>query len=541
MTLGGGGGDPGLGLRVAARLRRVPATVWVATVALGAVLVLWSLLTPAGRAPDEFTHADLVFHLAEQPSYPDFDERMVGAAAGDLHLRQQLQSRGQRLTVAGARPATERPTFDEMGGDEPSAWRLPNQMPQHPPFYYYSAAAVVRVERAVVPGELSFGREWLLVRLFGAALVLPLPLLAWWAATALGVGAVAARAASLFPLAVPQLAHIGASVSNDSLLTLLGALLAVAGARVLSGDASRRTAVVAGVIGGLALLTKALALFLVMALLVAYAVAAVRRTAPRRKVVRAAVLAGAVSSAVGGWWWVRNLVRHGTPAPTITDQFFLARPGFEPDTGWWVGRAAVWLPQRFWGTFDWLTVPLAAPVVVGASALAVVAVLAALAPGRWSRSDEASPGRVRLAALLTGVLLLLGFVLQHAWEIYARSGHPQFLQGRYLFGALVPIAVVVAVGATRLLGRWAPVAVLGWALVMVVDGFRVALAAWWGPPGSSVRGALRAADAWNPLVDQAVWGVLALTLVAGLGLAVTVGRDLLRPPSGRAADGVEGG
>ena len=73
-----------------------------------------------------------------------------------------------------------RPAWDDEGGDRPVGGL--NQMPQHPPLYYQAMATVLRAERAVGGGPASTDRELALLRLVNAALLAPLPLLAWWAA-----------------------------------------------------------------------------------------------------------------------------------------------------------------------------------------------------------------------------------------------------------------------------------------------------------------------------------------------------------------------
>jgi 4-amino-4-deoxy-L-arabinose transferase-like glycosyltransferase len=517
--------------------------VWAATALFGGLLVFWSLLTPIDRAPDEFTHADLVFHLAEGGSYPEYDRRMVGAAARGIRLGQVLLS-GGTPTRRNAESRSERPTFDELGGDRPSEWVQPNQMPQHPPLYYRAAALVVRVERAVVPGpEWSFEREWHLVRIFSAALVLPLPLLIWLAASRLGASDAVSCAAALFPLAIPQVAHVGASINNDTLSVLLSAMLAVLLAGVLRGRSTWHTAVAAGFVCGLALLTKVYGLTLVTWVGLAYLAAAWRRPSRRREFATSAAIATATATLVGGWWWILNLIRYGTPTPSVIGRFFPDRPGFSPDVAWWTRRAVVWLAERFWGTFDWLTVPMNRWVLLAASVVAVAAVVAAFSPQRvrWLRGPDPPLGRVRLAAYGSIVLILLVPLVQATWSVYARSGRPQGLQGRYFFPALVPIAILVAIGLARLAGRWAPALVLAWSLIMVLDGWRVALRAWWGAPGASVVESLRAVDAWNPAADQATWAVLGLIAVSFAALVAAVARDTVQGPDTRGRRPPPGG
>src|SRR5690606_32894495 len=135
--------------------------------------------------------------------------------------------------------------------------------------------------------------------------------------------------------------------------------------------------------------------------------------------------------------------------------------------------------SRFWGSFNSYEVALPNAVVILSTALAAVAALAALAPRRSPDGDvdhpapEPEPEHPRsgdIAAIGSIVVLLVVFVFVRAWNLYVESALRPFIQGRYLFGATVALAVIVAVGATRLIGRWAPLAALVFVVVMQGTG-----------------------------------------------------------------------
>src|SRR5207247_1328315 len=77
-----------------------------------------------------------------------------------------------------------------------------------------------------------------------------------------GLAKPASVAAAAVLLAVPELYHIGASVNNDNLLILLLFGSTLAAATVARGDVRFRPAAVFGLVVGLALLPKGLALYL---------------------------------------------------------------------------------------------------------------------------------------------------------------------------------------------------------------------------------------------------------------------------------------
>lgn len=515
---------------------QVPRAVIAATCVCGLLLALWSTALPLGDAPDELAHADLVFHLATGAPYPKYDGRKIGAALQQLCLDTTASIRAcprptERATATSIRPHTEANApakssyldFEAEGGDGEVG--SANQMLQHPPLYYWAMSRIVRIERSVLPGSglPPLAREFALVRLANVLLVAPLPLLAWWACRRLGLADSIGIVASLVPLAVPQLLHIGSTMNNDNLLTLLVAILTVLLAGVLRGDVSRRTAVAVGAVTGLALLTKAFALVLPIPIAAAYAVAWWRNRQRREPIVGLA-LAGIVTAAVGGWWYLRNIARGDGIAPSTDEERLntsLRPAGFHTDAGRWARRFVSMLTERFWGAFGWngvhisIAVTIAATVVLlGAMAFGLITIRRApLEEPRTWLAQQRAPGRLDLAVLLLPAALFGAFVMSRSWTLYGRTSQFSFIQGRYLFGTIVGIALVAAVGLRRLAGRWAGVAAFAWVAVMQVEGLRRVLSAYWGARGSGPSDQLRALVAWSVWPDR--WLVVGALALAG--------------------------
>jgi 4-amino-4-deoxy-L-arabinose transferase-like glycosyltransferase len=522
------------------RWPRPPAAVWLATALFGLVLVLWSVAVPQYRAPDENAHVDLVLYLAEGNGYPRYDGRYIGEAMQLDTQRWQIDSMQwwPAFDARDAPPRRDRPDVDDLGGLAPDRQAEPtndprpdyprafNQMPQHPPLYYLGMAAVLAAERLALPGDgvPSLDREVGLLRLANVVLVLPLPLLAWATARRMGAGDRAAVVAALGPLALPQLAHIGASVNNDNLLTLLGGILAVLVVGVARGRRTWRTDVAVGAVLGLALLTKAFALMYVPWIVVAYGLGwwTTRR---RREAVTGLALAGVTSAVVGAWWWVANVVRYGQLAPTTENLTRSANDqpeGFVSDpvafTWTFVGR----LVSRTWAWVGYRNpkFDLPAALVVLCTAGVIAASVVAWRSARRGRGTAGGVRRwdVTFAWLLTALLWV--FIARRAYGLYAVTGHHAFIQGRYLYSAIIPPIAVVAVGLTVALRRWAaPVAL---AVVVLLQAWMLAditRGAWAGPgPWGSVRGAL----AWSPWPAALVVGVAALAVAAAVATAVAV-------------------
>jgi small subunit ribosomal protein S36 len=516
-------------------LPRPPAAVWFATALFGLVAALWTVAVPPMRAPDEPAHVDLILYLAEGHGYPGYDERYFGESLELDTKRYLVDSRFHWPTfdASEAVPRGERPDVADLGGTAPDEEARPpnlsrpdfprayNQMPQHPPLYYEGMAALLRVERWLLPGDELPGldRELGLLRLANVLLLLPLPLLAWAGARRIGGSNRAATVAALLPLGLPQLLHIAASVNNDNLLILLGGVLAVLLAGVARGRRAWRTDVAVAVVLGLALLTKAFAVMFVPAVVVAYGLCA-WTTGRRRATAVGLGRVGVVSAVLGGWWWIGNLTREGQVEPTtetLTRTEADRPPEFHAEgirfvwtfTGRLITRTWAWIGFRN-PKFE-----LPGPVVVLAMAVVIVAVVAAAIRARPGRSADGGPRRADIAFAWLAVAMLLLFVMRRAWGLYETTGLYAFIQGRYLYSALVGPMAVVAIGLVALFRRRAvPVTLAGtlilqgWVLLEVVRGS-------WSGPG--MLGPVRGMLAWSP------WPPLLVIAAAALAAATAAG------------------
>lgn len=526
------------------RASRIPAVVRAALLAHLAVLLLSVFAWPVHRAPDEPQHLDLVLAVASRTAVPWPDpgrlRQSTGGAAAD-----RLYPRGDPVFTAADAPGRW-PSWASAGGATPG--RSPNWMVQHPPLYYLG----VGVPLSLLPGwpDLPYDVLLDLVRLVGALLLLPLPLLAWAAARRLTGDGPVASAAAVTMLAVPHVQHIGASANNDSLLILLMAGVTVPLAGVLRGDTRWRTAGLVGALTGLALLTKGTALVLPPVLGLAYLLAA--RRAGLLRALGPALLAAGLAVGLGGWWWVRNKLRYGVLQPNglLSDQSVLDRR--PPVT------SAADSGLRFLGVFArrvtgnlWLEPAVRPrPAFVswtswGLSVLAVVLLLVGVLAAVRARGPE----RLRVAEvawLLLPAAGILGIVLSGSWAAWRTSLQPAGQQGRYLYPALVGLALLAVLGVHRLVGdRLVLVVSAVAAALQAVMGAVVLTQSWLPRTGGELPSRLAAAwrgwDAWSPLP----WPVLALLVLAAAAalvrlVLVAVG-TLPRPappepPPGRTRD-----
>jgi 4-amino-4-deoxy-L-arabinose transferase-like glycosyltransferase len=536
---------------------------WTATALFLALMTFWTIVTPNFRNPDEPQHVNSVLRLAEGGGWPEPGDAYVmpevlraktltGFSAVDGQygpwiggtllpgVRETLPPEDlQFFALFSTRPVTpaaERLPFPELElTEDVSEGMHGDQMTQHPPLYYAVSAAVVTVTGAL---DWPFDRTLLLMRLVSVLMVGFLPLMAFAVTRRLTGNRSLADMAALLPLAIPQLASIGGSVSNDALVILFGGLLVVLLARVLTGDRSWRTYLLTGGVLGLALLTKGTLLPMVPVVGAAVVIGARRAhdAVPPLAWVPALVRLAAVwglAFVIGGWWWALNILRYGAVQPDgLPDSVIptdAARASLLDFSGMFWRRTS----GTFWGTFGQLELPLNGIVATVLSAVLVVAVALA-----WRRRGL----RTVQLVLLSFVLLTLIGLFATTYSAHLENGRFAGMQGRYLFGGLVAVFAAVAIGIGSLgreggrLQRWLPVITLPLVLLVAVYGLLVAF------DGFYIDDGWTPTDAWQRMVDWSAapsWGALGLVVVLVLLSLVTFGltvRNALRRDGGGEPD-----
>jgi hypothetical protein len=393
---------------------------------------LYNWAIPLGEGPDEHGHLAYVLFLAAEGRLP---VQQADAATSDV----PGEGHQPPLAYALAAPAvawlpegerqillTANPRFVWAGGDEPGAF--------------------MRGSRELVPWP-PLTLAWHLARgvsgLWGVAAVA----FTFLAARRLRPGdpLLPALAAALVGFN-PQFLFTAALVSNDALLAALGAALlwwSVVRSTVydLRFTICVRWAVVAGVIFGLALVTKQSALLLGPVVL-----AAGWRVAGGRlgRAVAVTLIWGGVALLVSGWWFWRNLALYGDLfGLAVFTTEFATQPFAWGEPAAWAG-AARQLFGSFWGRFGWMSLP--AP----AWALWIYAALCLLAAAGLCRLGVAALARPhdRRAALASPwVPVALAALMALAWTLaFAYTAGLVAWQGRMLFPAASAIAITLAAG-----------------------------------------------------------------------------------------------
>lgn len=442
------------------------------TVAFAAVLAVWAFGTSTYKAPDEPTHMDAAVHVAIGDAW---------APPGTLHY---LDATVATQLGAQRESSAEHPTWGELLRDHPGdSTGSIDQMTQHPPTYYVIAAGVLHL---VHFEDLRWDHAVLALRLFDALLALPLPFLAWATVRRLTRSPRAAVIGGAAVLAIPELAAIGASVTNDALVLPLSGVLVYLVTRLLTGDHRKRLLVGIAVALGAVLLVKGTALPAVPFVGIAVLTAGLHRGLVLRNAVRAFGTL-ALAALVGAWWWLHNIIVYrqiqpdGMASSIRPDKPFPSGTGPSPETflrDYWNG-----VTRTFWGSVGSLAQYQIAQFVI--DALTVVS-LAGIAIWAFRRGPSLRPAIV-LAAY---PVILIALHMQSGWGGYVRNTIVAGTQGRYYYPTLLamialsalawPRATITARGRTRLaVGMAIAACAIGaYGVVYVIRAFG-RNAAWW--------------------------------------------------------------
>jgi hypothetical protein len=401
---------------------------------------------PLWEGYDEYSHFDLIRYVAmHHGSFP------LGAVPPDSS---RAVSESRRLTPGAwlihdsskgvlsyeeyfALPLAEqnarRARLEKLQGEETDP-REPLYEAQQAPLYYWMLAPIY----GLIGGLSLPGIVWILrcLTVLIASAVVPL---------AFHTGRLVFRddrlalGAALVVASFPELFIVIGHVGNEGLCVVIGALVVFLALRP-----SRGSGVQFGIALGAALLTKAYFLALVP-----LAVVALCRMALRSRV--AAVVSCA---AVCGWWYVHNVVVTGTLTGQLEDGLaakssvsFLRAVG---EIRWGRVFDFVVLSHIWLGDWSFLVVRTWMYRVV--ELMIVAAIAGVCVQVVRDRSGLPRPKELGLLALPYLVMVAgLGF---HAVQVF-RAGGAAGTMGYYLYGLVVPEAVLLIAGIARMIRLWA--------------------------------------------------------------------------------------
>ncbi len=465
---------------------------------------LYALFTPAWQTPDEPAHYNYIRYIVEQGRFPILKPGDYPAA----YLEEIKTAHfPPELSIAPIRYEFHQP-----------------------PLYYllampvYSLFDTLTTEGALLP-----------LRLLSVAMGAILLLVVRWTVQALApdrpylaLGTIA------FVAFLPMHLAMTAAANNDTLAELLLAIVLLLAVRYLKRSASApprsedsRLLLLAGITTGLCLVTKSsiyIALPLVLVAIAARHLWLDREPPPFTASVKAAAMYLLPGLGLALPWWLRNIAVYGgidllglgrheqIVAGQLRTVEFVAQHGLAE-----LIRAFLLTSFRsFWGQFGWMGVLLDERLYQALAVLSALALTGFLMwlVRAWQRRTQyptwqwAAGGLLALAGLLT--------LASYIWYNLDFLQH----QGRYLFRALLPIGLVVALGWREALRReraWQMAALLlagaiilrllgvlpNWPLLMLGVGV-VALA---------IRRFLPAR--WDPIVQIAPYlGLILLGLIS---------------------------
>jgi hypothetical protein len=372
------------------------ASIALVVAAALAIRMAFAWVLPAFQAPDEEAHFRYVAFLGEQRALPSQPERSLGLFADPMHQAYQ------------------------------------------PPLAY---ASLVPVERAFAAAGASARVRLRAMRLqnalYGALTVLIGSLVAMRLTRRGDPRRLLTAVALAF---LPGFVALGAAVNNDSLANLLAAALWLT---LIPAAGRERSAWRSGLLLGAACLAKLSSLVLAPLLFV---VPLLQNRSDLRGALRFAAIAAAMAVLVLLPWMGHNLAQYGSPLAIGVgsipfDWLESVVPGAELEgfTRARYGNAFF----QFWGRFGiannltWIGVPIALVPIAGLAALGwLLGHPRADAPDAF---DAWAPAWLLAAALATAGLVQFSLSYVGAW------------QGRYLYSAILPWALLFAGGFARLL------------------------------------------------------------------------------------------
>jgi 4-amino-4-deoxy-L-arabinose transferase-like glycosyltransferase len=539
---------------VTRRLAAVPTVVWYVSALWLALLLGASVLWPMSSGYDEVNHIGMALVYSSHP-FHFYGPGQLHSTKVQIALNAMLPSFNHDLSVAGHAilPRGHRLSFQQLGGATIVADSYPNQMVQHPPLYYWIEAVLLRV-----PGvtTIAWDQTVWLMRLVSVACMAPIPLLCWattrrmlagwrgpWRRGQATAGIVRtdltprlALIGAALPLTIPNMVRDGSSVTNDSLLVLTTSVVLYGVSRVLTGDLTRRTAVMIAVFLAAALWTKGFALVLPPVVLVTYLIAWWRRPTSARRiaVLWPPLVIAAIGAAVGSLWWLRNLVKYGTVqidglGPKF-QQLIYGPPDHAGTLTHFIPPFVTGFVMRIWGGVGIPDIPDPGPFIeYGWFFVVLIGVVAALA----MRGSTGS--RVRSAVLTSAAVLTALVVAEGSFQTFAKwSNALSGVQGRYIYSTVTAIASVATVGWLQLTrprthATFAPFVVIG-AVVTNAAVWILILRSWYAPVGTASSegflGSVHALFRWSPLPSPVTLVfVFVLPALAALTTIIVVVRD----------------
>lgn len=380
----------------------------------------YAIDTPPWQAPDEPAHYNYIRYIAEHGSLPvlsngDYDETYNAEFTRTPHNVQSMSI-------------------------DPFRYEF-----YSPPLYYLLAAPVYSLTNGSI----------IAIRLFSISLSALLIIIAYLVGAELFADRLQiALGTAAFVAFVPQHMAMMSAVNNDSLAELLIVLCVWQSMRLFkTAKPSSKSTLLLSVTLGLGLLTKQTVYYTAVPIVV---IALIWHS--RHHALRITSYAFALIPAIllGTMLWLHNLQVYGG-----LDVLGLARHNSivigQPTSAEWIAqyglgglisRGVSTTFHSFWGQFGWMAVPMPDSTYLLLGLLSIAAVLGWL---WWLIRPQITDHRLQLLRPQSALLLLLALLTVGGFVYYNLTFVQH--QGRYLFPALIPIGLMLAIGLDYILQK----------------------------------------------------------------------------------------
>ncbi len=410
-------------------------TLFLILLVYALLAALYAVYTPKWQAPDEPAHFNYIRAIGDTGTLPILQH-------GDYDQNYLEQIKAAKFPASMSVDAIRYESYQ-------------------PPLYYLAATPVYLAARA---GGVD--AQVLALRLFGVALGALVLLVAFAVAREIFPNDALLALATVGAIAaVPMYIAVSASVTNDiAAVLVLALILLLAVKRVKNTVSDKRFVILGGILFGAALLTKSTAYMPGALLLVGAEVASggCAKCAQSWRVARTRWLTGlvslfAIAALISAPMFIRNMLTYG-----VTDPLGLARHNAvvlgQPTTAEMIARYglnhilfdyfAVTF-KSFWAQFGWMGVLISDRIYVVLEVLSGAAafgfVLYALRVLR-RRAALTAPQWWSIGLLAVTLVAAVIDYIGYNFEFFQ-------LQGRYLFPALIPIALFGVIGLRELVAR----------------------------------------------------------------------------------------
>lgn len=487
--------------------------------AVAGLLVFWALMSPPLATIDEPRHVNSVLRILQGGGWPP--PYTATMTEGTLVAMEEAGNPLVAPSLAEIPGPDDRAVVTELteaglNGAEPRDW-----MNQHPPTYYGLIAGGLSVLGA---DDWRWDQQLMAMRLMSVSMVVGGVLFVAGSVRRMSGSAAAAVIGVLAIVSVPQFFNVLSLVTNDALAVLAssGFLYFLVRAwreqRVRPGRVFGWSAA-AGALLGVGLLTKGTLLAAIPVVFATLLVVGWRLGGRWHMRLAPAAISMAVAFAVGGWWYLRNIIVYGEIQASNGGTGRNAAPAEGYDFREFASSAIAQLAESFWGSIR-ATLSFPPAVLVLLVILTVAALVVTLV---WSKD------RVFFATLLILPACIAGLILFHAWEVYWNGNYLAGVQGRYFFGGitiyslLFAVAWTIAVRRASAIGRGVSSLALGAAfLLMGMWGARHAFVHRWASPEGVVRAWADAAQA-GPFSATALTVTVAIVCLASASALLCLG------------------